>query len=215
MPMHSLGNPIAIVYDDHQLFSESFSAVLERLALFKSVHLFTDNEHAYLRFLVEHFDEPVYLFLDYYLPENNALALITETRRINKKARIVIVSGITTPSLITHILTYNPHGFISKSGGIDIVIDCLRTIARGKRYICPVTREIASTALLSVDQIPFTARELEMLQYFAQGLSVIETANKAHLSRHTVVAHRRKMMSKAEVNSITELLAYARNKELL
>jgi len=212
--MHSLGNPIAIVYDDHLLFAETFAAVLEKLRLFKSVHLFADDEHAYRQFMVKHFDVPVYLFLDYYLPQNNALTLISETRRINKKARIVVVSSITTPSLIAHILTYSPHGFISKSCGVDIVIECLRTISQGERYMCPVTREIASSEP-RVDEVPFTARELEMLRYFAQGLSVIDTANKTHLSKHTVVAHRRKMMTKAGVNSITELLAYARNKELI
>ena len=213
--MQSLGNPIAIVYDDHLLFAETFAAVLEKLQLFKSVHLFADDEQAYRQFLVNYFDVPVYLFLDYYLPKNNALALISETRRINKKARIVVVSSITAPSLITHILTYSPHGFISKSCGVDIVIDCLRTVSQGERYMCPITREIARMESLPVDEIPFTVRELEMLQHFAQGLSVIETANKTHLSKHTVVAHRRKMMSKAQVNSITELLAYARNKELI
>lgn len=212
--MHSLGNPIAIVYDDHLLFAETFAAVLEKLQLFKSVHLFADDEHAYRQFMVKHFDVPVYLFLDYYLPQNNALTLISETRRINKKVRIVVVSSITTPSLIAHILTYSPHGFISKSCGVDIVIDCLRTISQGERYMCPVTREIAHSDP-RVDEVPFTARELEMLRYFAQGLSVIDTANKTHLSKHTVVAHRRKMMTKAGVNSITELLAYARNKELI
>ncbi|GGG74340.1 hypothetical protein GCM10007415_02250 [Parapedobacter pyrenivorans] len=213
--MQSLGNSVAIVYDDHLLFAETFSAVLEKLRLFKSVHIFSDNEQAYRHFLVKHFDLQVCLFLDYYLPQNNALVLINETRRINKKARVIIVSSITTPSIITHIQTYNPHGFISKSSGVDIVLDCLRTISQGNRYMCPVIREIAPTEPLAADEIPFTAREIEILQYFAQGLSVIETANKTHLSKHTVVAHRRKMMRKAQANSITELLTYARNKELI
>lgn len=215
MVMHSSGNSIAIVYDDHLLFAETFAAVLEKLQLFKSVHQFFGDEQAYLRYLVKHFDESVYLFLDYYLPQKNALTLINETRRINKKVCIVIISSITTPSIVNHILTYAPQGFISKSSGIDIVIDCLRTIAQGERYLCPVIRSIAIDGSLLINDIPFTARELEMLQYFAQGLSVIETANKVNLSKHTVVAHRRKMMGKAGVNSITELLAYARKKELI
>ncbi|MFB2119289.1 LuxR C-terminal-related transcriptional regulator [Parapedobacter sp. 2B3] len=213
--MYSPGNPIAVVYDDHLLFAESFSAVLERLKLFKSVHIFVDNEHAYLQFLVKHFDEPIYLFLDYYLPEKNALTLINETRRINKKAKIIVVSSISTPTIISHILTYNPNGFLSKSSGVDIVIECVRSIGQDKPYICPQIKAIMDAKLSLADEIPFTARELEMLHYFAQGLSIIETANKTHLSKHTVVAHRRKMMTKARVNSITELLAYARSKELL
>jgi len=213
--MSTLGNPIAVVYDDHLLFAESFSAVLERLNLFRSVHLFAGDEHAYLQFLIKHFDVPIYLFLDYYLPEKNALTLINETRRINKKARIIVVSSVSSPSIVHHILTYNPSGFLSKSCGVDVVIECLQTIAQGKTYICPKIQAVMDTKLLPADEILFTARELEMLYYFAQGLSIIETANRTHLSKHTIVAHRRKMMMKAHVNSITELLAYARNKELI
>jgi len=210
-----LGNSVAVVYDDHLLFAESFCAVLERLNLFKSAHLFVSDDHSYLHFLVKHFDVPIYLFLDYYLPQKNALVIINETRRINKKARIIVVSSVSTPSIINHILTYNPNGFLSKSCGVDVVIACVQTIAQGKTYICPQIKEVMETKLLPENEIPFTARELEMLHYFAQGLSIIETANRTHLSKHTIVAHRRKMMTKAGVNSITELLAYARKKELI
>ncbi|WP_183876756.1 LuxR C-terminal-related transcriptional regulator [Pedobacter sp. AK017] len=50
---------------------------------------------------------------------------------------------------------------------------------------------------------------MEFLQYFARGLSIVHTAEQAHLSKHKIAAHRRKMMSKVCINSITELLAYA------
>ena len=213
--MHSLASPIAVVYDDHLLFAESFSAVLERLKLFKSAHIFVNDEAAYLQFLVKHFDKPIYLFLDYYLPQQNALSLINETRRINKKAKVIVVSSVSTPSIISHILTYNPNGFLSKSSGVDIVVECLRSVGQDKPYICPQIKAVIDSKLFQAEEIPFTARELEMLHYFAQGLSIIETANKTHLSKHTIVAHRRKMMTKANVNSITELLAYARAKVLI
>lgn len=214
-PMRRLGLPIAAIYDDHLLFAEAFSAVLERLGLFKSTHIFGSDDRAYLTFLVKHFDEPVHLFLDYYLPEKNALTLISETRRINKKTKIIIVSSVTAPAIVSHILTYKPDGFLSKACRVDTVIECLHAIAQGKSYVGPLIRAVIDTNLTLGGEIPFTARELEMLNHFAQGLSVIETANKTHLSRHTVVAHRRKMMTKAQVNSITELLAYARDKELI
>ncbi|WP_262249968.1 response regulator transcription factor [Parapedobacter soli] len=215
IPLHSLESPIAVIYDDHLLFAEAFSSVLERLNLFKSANIFAGDERAYLEFLVKHFDEPFYLFLDYYLPQKNALTLINETRRINKKAKVIIVSSVSTPAIVNHISTYKPDGFLSKACGVDVVIQCLQAIAQDKSYVGPLIQEVMDTTLLSADEIPFTARELEMLHHFAQGLSVIEPANKSHLSRHTVVAHRRKMMTKAQVNSITELLAYAREKELI
>ncbi|WP_262250275.1 response regulator transcription factor [Parapedobacter soli] len=211
--MHPTRNPTAVIYDDHLLFSESFSSVIERLTFFKSVHTF-DEEQAYRRFLIKYFDEPFYLFLDYYLPKKNALTLIQETRRINKKARVIIVSSVTDPVVINHILTYDPAGFLSKSCGIDTVIECLRTIALNKLYICPSVQKIVDTTPPS-GTVPFTARELEILQYFDRGLSIVATAEVTHLSKHTIVSHRRNMMAKSRSKSIIELLTYARKHHLL
>ncbi|NMN36149.1 DNA-binding CsgD family transcriptional regulator [Pedobacter sp. SG918] len=53
---------------------------------------------------------------------------------------------------------------------------------------------------------------MEILQYFAHGSTIAQTAEKVHLSKHIIVAHRRNMMSK--INSITKLLSYARKSEI-
>ena len=204
---------IAIVFDDHSLFADSFSALIERLELFNAVHTFND-EKEFVRFLVRHAQTPVYLFLDYYLKDKNALPLINEIRRLNRHTTIIVISSVVNPVTVANILAYGPQGFISKSSGFNTILECLSSIDQGKQYICPVIQEFIDLKAQS-NQIPFTARELEILQYFAQGLSIVDTAEQVHLSKHTIVAHRRKMMAKVKVNSITELLAYARTHELI
>lgn len=206
---HSTEKPPAIVFDDHLLFAESFAAILERLGIFHSVQVFS-RESDYVSFLVQNYNKPIYLFLDYYLPEKNALSLINETRRLNKKARIIIISSVTTTAIIENIITYQPEGFLIKTSSITTVLECLQEIKKGKTYICPDIRHIVSNGNTTIDRIPFTARELEMLALFASGLSIAETANRTNLSRHTIVSHRRKMMHKINAKSIAELLAYAR-----
>ena len=54
-----------------------------------------------------------------------------------------------------------------------------------------------------------TQRENEILQHIAHGATIEETAKKLFLSKHTVVAHRRNIMAKLEVNSVTVLLKKA------
>ncbi|MBB6237935.1 DNA-binding NarL/FixJ family response regulator [Pedobacter sp. AK013] len=201
---------IAIVFDDHLLFADSFSALVERLELFRAVH--TLNEESELsQFLIKNPKAPIYLFLDHYLENKNSLPLINEARRLNKNVIIIIVSSVASPVAIANIMSYKPHGFVSKSSGFDTILECLSTIDDGKQYISPEIEKINSVSA----NIPFSARELEILQYFAEGLSIAQTAERSYLSKHTIVAHRRKMMAKANVNSITELLSYARTQELI
>jgi len=206
-------NTIAIVFDDHLLFADSFSALIERLELFNAVHTLNDKKEL-THFIIKHSKVRIYLFLDYYLKNENGLTLINEVKRLNRQLIIIIMSSTISPTTVTNILDYKPQGFISKSSGFDMILQCLTTIANGNQYICPVISKIVEQTA-NTRKIPFTARELEILQYFAQGLSIAHTAEKAHLSKHTIVAHRRKMMSKINVNSITELLSYARVQELI
>lgn len=204
---------IAIVFDDHLLFADSFSALIERLELFRSVHSLSE-ERELIHFLIKHSHAPIYLFLDYYLKNKNGLLLINEARRLNKHMTIIVMSSVISPTAITNILSYNPHGFVSKSSGFNTILECLTTIDRGEQYISTAISEIVANTNLT-RKILFTARELEVLQYFAHGLSIAQTAEQTHLSKHTIVAHRRKMMAKVSVNSITELLSYAREQELI
>ncbi|WEK18278.1 MAG: response regulator transcription factor [Candidatus Pedobacter colombiensis] len=204
--------PIAIVFDDHLLFADSFSALIERLELFRSVHTLNE-ERDLTQFLIKHSKFQIYLFLDYYLKNKNCLPLINDAKRLNKNVIIIVMSSVISPAAISNILSYSPHGFVSKSSGFDAILECLNTIESGHQYISPVIDEINSNALTSM--ISFSARELEVLQHFAHGLSIAQTAERTYLSKHTIVAHRRKMMTKANVNSITELLSYARKQELI
>lgn len=206
-------NASAIIFDDHRLFADSLSSLIERLELFQSVHAF-HSEPELRHFFIRNTQLPVYLFLDYYLKDKNALSVINEVRRLNKHVSVIIVSSVINPITIANILTYNPDGFISKSSGLDILVQCLTAIDTGKTYRCPVIEHIIATTH-TTENISFTAREIEILQHFAQGFSITETANRLHLSKHTVVAHRRNMMAKANVHSIVELLAYAREYDLI
>lgn len=204
---------IAIVCDDHLLFSDSFSALIERLELFQSVHTVSE-ERELVSFLIKHSESPIYLFLDYYLKNKNGLPLINEARRLNKHITIIVMSSVISPITITNILSYNPNGFVSKSSGFNAIVECLTIINQGKQYISPAISEIVSSTNPTIELL-FTARELEVLHYFAHGLSIAQTAERTNLSKHTIVAHRRKMMAKVKVNSITELLFYARKQELI
>lgn len=203
-------NTIAIVFDDHLLFADSFSALIERLELFNTVHTFNE-ERELTQFLVKNSKARIFLFIDYYLKNGNALPLINQAKRLNKNVAIIVISSVASPIAIANILSYNPHGFVSKSSGLDTILECLDTIEHGGRYVSPIIREID----LASSTIPFSARELEILQHFASGLSIAQTAERTFLSKHTVVSHRRKMMAKAKVNSITDLLSYARKQELI
>ena len=64
-------------------------------------------------------------------------------------------------------------------------------------------------------EFPFTSREKELLQFFAKGNNVEQTAKAFFLSKHTIISHRRAMMRKSKTKSIVELLAFAKETNLI
>lgn len=65
------------------------------------------------------------------------------------------------------------------------------------------------------NSICFTPRELEVLNYLAQGLISKEIAVKMKISKNTEENHKKNMFGKLGIRKITELLMYAHNKSLI
>lgn len=205
----------AIVFDDHVMYAESFSSFIEKIGFFANVHTYTNSEDLLDCTFRLNGNTRVYLFADYYLGNGKvSLPLINDIRRIYKSIHIVIISCVTNPILIHNLLSNEIDGILSKASGTNEVRLCIQQIENGKRYISPIISQMIQ-GYDSVDKIPFSAREIEILGHFAQGKTVNDTAAAMQLSKHTIVSHRRRMMKKTNTNSITELLAYARKLELI
>ncbi len=206
-------NAIAVVFDNHQLFADSFGKMIENLQLFRDVHTFS-NETDLIHYLINFpSDTSGYFFLDYYLEEKTALPLVTDVKRMCRSSRVIIVSVVTSPALIQSLAAHpRIDGIISKYSGSPEVIACIREVAGGGKYLAGYLRDILEQNA-GLEQVPFTDRELEILQMASLGLTVDITAGKLNISRHTVAAHRRKILAKANCGSIAELVVLARKRK--
>lgn len=202
---------LAIVLDDHLMYTEFFVTHLKKTNLFSHVMGFTTGVD--LENYLEKIDPwyKIYLFADYYLNDGPAVNII---KRLPKSIKVIIVSSILNPILILDILKYKVDGFLSKSSNTEEIITCLLHLNHNEQYISPSIKTIIDE-YKDEEVLPFSGREIEILGYFAQGYTVNSTAEKMLLSRHTIISHRRRMMAKTKTNTITELLAYARKIELI
>lgn len=204
---------IAVVFDDHKLFADSFSTWLERMGEFYFVYTFSIKEEL-IKFFFEKRNKIIYLFTDYYLTTGNSMSTLMDIKRLSPSTKIIFLSSLTNPLLIKKIMEIKPKAFLSKTMGMDDITSCLKKIDGGGLYISPFIEAILSSDT-TASSIPFSIRELEVLEYFAKGISVVKTAEILNLSKHTIVAHRRKMMAKANCHTLIELLSYAKSVNLI
>jgi len=201
---------IAVVLDNHGLFADSFGKMIESLSFFEDVQIFTDKGHL-ISFLIKLPPQTHgFFFLDYYLGEDTALPVISDIKRICSHSHIVIVSVATSPSLLRSLMDHKKvEGVLSKYSGANDVNECIDSVINHKKFISPYLKDILGEGNAAT-KIPLSDRELEIVQYAAQGMTVNLTADKMNISRHTVAAHRRKILAKTGCASVSELLELAR-----
>lgn len=205
---------LAVVFDDHKLFTDAFVRMLETTGIFKHVFGFYEEKEVAAFIFKEKITENIVLFLDYYINNNTALNLFKDIKRMRLKCKVIIVSTITNPVLIRDLIRYKPNAVISKSSSGEEVMKCLQQISKGQIYLCPVIQELLND-MPPEKTLALTSREIEIVKHFATGKTAAEVAASLSLSQHTITAHRKKIFRKMDCNSITELLAIARNLDLI
>lgn len=203
----------ALVLDDHQLFGESFAVLLEKYTEIETVYTFREVSEL-TRFLGQHSRQKFFIFLDYYLRDTNGLTVLTDVKRLNKLCKIIFLTSATSWPVIYNIENHSPDAIISKASGLDVLLECIHTIEKNQIYLCPFFQEL-KIKNQNIAPVIFTPRELEILKFFVEGYTIAETAEKTFLSKHTIVAHRRNMMSKANCTSISQLLSYISHLKLI
>jgi DNA-binding NarL/FixJ family response regulator len=119
---------------------------------------------------------------------------------------------------VARIINAGALGFVSKKSGFDELLDAIKIVNSGQKYICNETSGrlknlnkflagIEST-LRGKDEV-FSQREREILELLAQGKSSRETGDTLFITERTVETHRKNMLEKSNVKNTVELIAYA------
>ncbi|MHC8949431.1 LuxR C-terminal-related transcriptional regulator [Sphingobacterium hungaricum] len=201
----------AVILDDQQLFTDSFSSLLNRYKVFDHVHTYYRSED-FIQFLLRHGNKEIYIFLDYYLKDDNGLSVFSDIKRFCKKAKIIFVTSTTSSSILNYLILAQPEAILSKSCSMEVILRCLENVKNGVFFFDEYLEEFVDDNARNIPN--FTIREIELLRYFTEGLSIAQTAEKTFLSKHTIIAHRRKMMAKANCHSIGQLVKIAKDLEI-
>ncbi len=208
MAVNSPAKHTVVILDDHELFGASLAMMLEHNGFADAAYSFTDPLEV-RRFIIKHTEGHLYLFLDYYIPDVNALQFINDVLRLNGRLHIIMVSSLVNADIIKRIMTYNVSGFLTKTAGFKEVNDCFNAIKRKQVYISPAIQKILDDSSENSLIAKFTGKEIELLDKLAKGETIEQMATSLNISRNTVIVHRRNMLAKTGCKSVMSLLALA------
>ncbi len=154
--------------------------------------------------------------LDISMPGLNGIEV---ARRLTQEApgvKTIILSMHSDRRFVLAALRAGARGYLLKDTGIEELLTAVRSVCVGQIHLCAavseqVVRDYISFATDDEGSVfaLLSAREREVLQMLAEGLTTKEIASRLNLSAKTVESHRKSVMDKLEIRSIAELTRYA------
>ncbi len=147
--------------------------------------------------------------IDVLMPTTSGISLTSELFERQPTCRVLGLSVIDDPGLIADMLRAHACGFASKTQEISEIVDAIRQVLGGLRYLPPrVSRDAVEAELLATPASPMqrlTRREREVFELLIRGNSNDEIATQLIISRRTVETHRQRIMHKLSAHSVAQM----------
>jgi len=200
-----------LIVDDHPLVREGLAARISAQPDMEVCGEAADIESA-LELIVT--KRPSLVIVDIALRNGHGIDLIKRIVAAGVNTRMLVVSAYDESFFAERALRAGALGYINKQELQSQVVDALRTVLRGERYLSTAMaqRLIAQAIGSKVAQggtEALTDRELQIFQLIGRGKSTREIANELNVSVHTIDSHREHIRAKLDLRSGTELIQRA------
>jgi len=158
---------------------------------------------------------PDVVVMDIWLPRLSGTSATKEICKTSPGTRVVILSVHSGPRYVEEALLAGAWGYVVKSAAAKELIAAIEAVRDGRKFLSPavaeglVDRVVHPEAAASGPLAVLTAREREILQRVAEGLSAKEIAEDLHISTRTAETHRANMMRKLDVKKTASLVRIA------
>lgn len=204
-----------VIVEDHELVRDGVANLLRRASGMEVVGTASRIRDALP--LLERYDPDVVL-ADLSLSDGNGMELERALRRDRRKGRVVILTGIGDAFAAAEAVADGAAGYLLKSQSTQNLVDAIRTVAAGRRYIAP---EIASR--LPQDRVDpeeaiakkatgleaLSRRENEIFRQVVAGYCNKDIATRLCISLKTVETHRTNMYRKLASTTTADLIRLA------
>ena len=192
-----------LIVDDHEVVREGL-----RLSLSRAPHIRVVGEAADGASAVEMAErrKPDVVIMDVRMPGMDGLEA---TKLLTEKvpdSKVLIFTAYSERSLLSRGLESGAKGYILKEAPHQTLVRAIQKVAGGDGYVDPA---LMPAFLTKEREHMLTAREREILQLLADGMSNADVAGKLFISQETVKSHVRHILSKLEADPRTHAVAIA------
>lgn len=216
-----------LLVDDHNIILNGIKTMLEDETEIDIIGEANNGKDAILKAETL---KPDVILMDIKMPEMNGIEATKEITARNLPVGIVGLTMFDDDEYIAAMLQAGAKGYLLKNSSKQDIMAALKKVATGETYFsnevtaaalrrlmaghAPVRATNGSSAV-SMDEVPLTKREMEILALIADELTNQEIADRLFISQRTVHSHRRNLMQKIGVKNTAGLVRYALEHKLL
>jgi DNA-binding NarL/FixJ family response regulator len=161
--------------------------------------------------LARHCESDV-IILDIPLPGRSGLDILKELQHEYPNLPILILTMHTEEQVAVRAFKAGAAGYLTKESAPEELIQALRKVAGGGRYVSPALAERLALRVANQEQ-PLheilSDREYQVLHFIAIGKTVSEIAKQLSLSVKTISTYRSRVLEKMHLKNNAELMRYA------
>jgi DNA-binding NarL/FixJ family response regulator len=200
-----------LVVDDHDLVRAGITRMLTDVNGIKVVGEASSGEEAIQICRDMH---PNVVLMDIKMPGIGGLEATRKLYRLDPDIRVIAVTVCSDDPFPSRLLQAGAAGYITKGADLDEMVQAIRVVKAGQRYISP---EIAQKLALKPfsnepDESPFdllSEREIQIAMMIVNCYKVQEISDKLCLSPKTVNSYRYRIFDKLQISSDVELTLLA------
>jgi len=198
-----------VIVDDHPIVRAGIRAVLDAADAITVVAEGARGAEA--RDLVSA-HRPDVLVLDVNLPDVNGIEVMRQLRAQKSSTAILILTVHNDAPTIFGLLESGAAGYVLKDDALETIVNAVRAVARGETWLSPaIARQVVARATHphekdapSLEPLPLTPREIEVLTLLAQGLDNAAIADRLVVTTRTIQNHVSAIYDKLGVASRTQ-----------
>lgn len=149
---------------------------------------------------------PDVVLMDLRMDEMDGCQALQMIRRESPNAKVIILSSHSGDAEISYLLRQGASGYVLKDVLEDELINAVRVVHNGKKYIPTNVAQILSEYLGAENLTPSEQRIVEMV---VAGLNNKMIADRLFISENTVKSHIKNIFGKLGVNDRSQVVAVA------
>lgn len=198
-----------VLAEDHQVVRDGLKMLINAQDDLEVVGEAGNGEQA-LKIILDL--QPDIAVVDISMPVMNGLNLIARMNELQSTTKALALTANEDRAYMQQLLKLGTSGYLLKRTAADDLIQAIRTVAGGRRFIDPevvsaLVQEISDNS--STSGVQLSEREEEVMRQIAKGYATKEIAANLDISIKTVETYKSRSMIKLDLHGRSDIVKYA------